>query len=151
MDGQLHVSDIYSINDVGVGLTQRYKGHPLMGSSVAAGFPSPADDFIDRPLDLNEYLIGNPSSTFFVRVSGDSMQGAGIHHNDILIVDKSLKAGMGQVVIAVLDGEMLVKRLKRVKEKVFLMPENDKFAPIEINEDRDCAVWGVVTYVIHPV
>ena len=122
---------------------------PLFVSEVPAGFPSPAEDYIDKKLDLNEYLIRHPAATYFVRVSGDSMQGAGIHSGDLLIVDRSLEARHKHVVIAVYRGELTVKRLHKLKQKIFLMPENSNYAPIEISPDEDFEIWGVVTYVIH--
>ncbi len=122
---------------------------PLAESRVAAGFPSPADDYIEKQLDLNEYLIKNPAATFFVRVSGHSMNGAGIHDGDILVVDRSIDPSMGKVVIAVVEGEMVVKRLRRLGKKLVLMPENEAYPPLEINEETDCTIWGVVTHVVH--
>jgi DNA polymerase V len=102
-------------------------------------------------LDLNEELIKNPASTFFVRVSGDSMVDAGIHDNDILIVDRSIEAREGKIVIAILDGELVVKRLRRIKGQLCLIPENPRYAPIMIKPDSDFIIWGIVTNVIHPV
>jgi len=124
---------------------------PLYGSTVQAGFPSPADDFIEGRLDLNKHLIKHPSATFFLRVSGDSMINAGIHPDDILIVDKSLEAKHGKIVIAAVDGSLTVKRLHKNTNKTYLMPENKNFNPIEITEENDVVIWGVVTNVIHPV
>lgn len=122
---------------------------PIFMESVSAGFPSPADDYIDNKLDLNEFLIKNPSATFFVRVTGDSMVNAGIYSGDILVVDRSIEAKNGYVVIAVIDGELLVKRLRQTKKKIFLYPENSNFTPIEITSQMNFEVWGVVTNVIH--
>jgi len=122
---------------------------PLFLSGVSAGFPSPAEDYIDRKLDLNELLITNPAATFFVRVAGDSMTGAGIHHDDILIVDRSLEAGSGSIVIAVYNGELTVKRLIREKNSMLLVAENPAYSPLTIDEDNGCEIWGVVTSVIH--
>ena len=122
---------------------------PLFTSSVSAGFPSPADDYVEAKLDLNEFLIKHPSATFFVRAEGDSMINAGINSGDILIIDKALEASDKQIVIAVVNGELTVKRLRKIKGKVFLAAENPKFKPIEITENMDFAIWGVVTYVIH--
>lgn len=122
---------------------------PLFLSGVSAGFPSPAEDYIDRRLDLNELLITNPAATFFVRVAGDSMTGAGIHHDDILIVDRSLDAGNGKIVIAVYNGELTVKRLVRDTSSIRLVAENPAYAPLVIDEDNGCEIWGVVTSVIH--
>lgn len=122
---------------------------PIFMESVSAGFPSPADDYIDNKLDLNEFLIKNPSATFFVRVTGDSMVNAGIYSGDILVVDRSMEAKNGHVIIAVIDGELLVKRLRQTKKKIFLYPENSNFTPIEITSQMNFEVWGVVTNVIH--
>ena len=123
---------------------------PLYACSVQAGFPSPADDYIEARLDLNTHLIKHPAATFFVTASGDSMNKAGIHSGDLLIVDKSISALHGHIVIAAVNGELTVKRLSRVNGRVRLMPENDDFEPIDITEDHDLVIWGVVTYVIHP-
>ena len=122
---------------------------PLVEAYVSAGFPSPADDYTEKNLDLNEHLVTNSTATFFVRVAGESMINAGIHHGDLLIVDRSLEADVGRVIIAVLDGEMLVKRLRRINQQFVLAAENDHIAPIEITPECDFSVWGVVTYVIH--
>lgn len=122
---------------------------PLFSCGVSAGFPSPADDYIDQRLDLNELLIANPAATFFVRAAGDSMIGAGINHDDILIVDRSLTAISGKIVIAVIDGELTVKRLAQTATSCTLMAENPDYPALEINEDSDFQVWGVVTSVIH--
>jgi DNA polymerase V len=122
---------------------------PLFAMPVKAGFPSPAEDYLDKNLDLNEHLIQHPAATFFVRVDGDSMIGAGIHPGDILIVDKSLESSNGKIVIAILNGEFTVKRIRIEMGKVFLDPENPKFQPIPIHPNCDFRIWGVVTYVIH--
>jgi DNA polymerase V len=124
---------------------------PLFTAGVSAGFPSPADDFIDKTLDLNEFLISHPSATFFVRAEGTSMIEAGIHPGDILIVDKALEASPGSIVIAVIEGEFTVKRFQRTEGRCFLLAENPSFKPIEITEGMRVEVWGVVTYVIHKV
>ena len=122
---------------------------PLFLSKVPAGFPSPADDYLEGKLDLNEHLIKHKSATFFVRVSGDSMTGAGIHDGDLLIVDRTLEAQDKSVVIAVVNGEFTVKRIKKDNGRVWLMPENEKFQPMEMKEDSELEIWGVVTNVIH--
>ena len=124
---------------------------PLFTAGISAGFPSPADDFIDRKLDLNEFLIAHPAATFFVRVEGASMIEAGIHPGDILIVDRAVEAKPGSIVIAVIDGEFTVKRYHRAGDRCFLLAENPRFSPIEITEDMAAEVWGVVSYVIHKV
>jgi len=123
---------------------------PLYANKVPAGFPSPADDYMEAALDLNEYVVKNPASTFYVRVEGNSMLGAGIHPNDILVVDLSLEPRDGHVVIALVNGEFTVKRLQVAKNKqVSLHPENDEYPIITIKEGMDFRIWGVVTNVIH--
>ncbi len=122
---------------------------PLFLVPVSAGFPSPADDYIENQLDLNRYLIKHPAATFFVKVKGDSMVDAGIYSGDILIVDRSLETVDKKVVIAVVDGELTVKRIRMIDKKIFLLPENSNFSSIEVTESIDFKVWGVVTNVIH--
>lgn len=122
---------------------------PLFLERVSAGFPSPADDYMEDRLDLNRYLVKHPAATFFVRASGDSMRGAGIRSGDILVVDRSLEPGNNSVVIAVINGELTVKRIMKSREKLFLIPENESYRPIEIRDGMDFEVWGVVTTVIH--
>ena len=123
--------------------------HQFYSCAVTAGFPSPADDYLESKLDLNDYLIKHPSATFFVRVVGDSMVNAGIHNNDIIIVDRSIKPKHGKIVVAALDGQMTVKRLYRRDKKVILLPENKLFKPIEISDSMEIVIWGVATNVIH--
>lgn len=122
---------------------------PLFLSGVSAGFPSPAEDYVERKLDLNELLIRHPAATFFVRVAGDSMTGAGIQHNDILIVDRSLQAASGMIVIAVVDGELTVKRLVQERGGTWLKAENPEYPPLALSEENGCEIWGVVTAVVH--
>ncbi|MBA3602742.1 MAG: translesion error-prone DNA polymerase V autoproteolytic subunit [Parachlamydiaceae bacterium] len=122
---------------------------PLFQTPVTAGFPSPAEDEIEKKLDLNELLIKHPTATFFLRVSGASMVKAGIHDNDILIVDRSLEPMHGKIVVAAVNGELTVKRLHLEKNRIFLMAENDVYRPIEITEGIELHIWGVVTSVIH--
>ena len=122
---------------------------PLYLSPVAAGFPSPADDYTDRQINLHELLVRNPPATFFVRAGGDSMVGAGIHDGDLLVVDRSAEASSGRVVIAALDGELTIKRLTRRKGRVLLLPENPAYPEIDITEREYVHIWGVVTYVVH--
>ena len=121
----------------------------LINENISAGFPSPAEDYIDQILDLNEYMIKNLSTTFLIRVSGDSMINAGIYNGDILVVDRSLEPANNKIIIGVIDGEFLVKRIIKKSGKLFLQAENDMFKPIEINSDSDFKVWGVVTFAIH--
>jgi DNA polymerase V len=122
---------------------------PFYLSPVSAGFPSPADDYIESKLDLNDLLVQHPAATFFTRVNGSSMIEAGIFHDDLLVVDRSETPGDGCVVVAVVDGELTVKRLRKIKGKVFLYPENPDYQPIEIKEDTQFEIWGVVIAVIH--
>ncbi|HZC81321.1 MAG TPA: translesion error-prone DNA polymerase V autoproteolytic subunit [Nitrospiraceae bacterium] len=122
---------------------------PVFVARVPAGFPSPADDYIEGKLDLNQYLIKHPAATFPVRVTGDSMEGAGIRSGDLLIVDRKLEPKDGSVVIAVLDGELTVKRLSIRNGKPVLLPDNEKYPPVEVGEECAFEIWGVVTYVIH--
>jgi DNA polymerase V len=118
-------------------------------SIVAAGFPSPADDFLDRDIDLTEHLVNNKSATFYIRVKGDSMQNCGIYDQAILVVDKSVNPIDGDVVLAVINGEFTCKRIRREGKKVFLKAENEKFADIVITEEMNFRVWGVVTSAIN--
>ena len=122
---------------------------PIFTSRVQAGFPSPADDYLEDQLDLNKHLIYHQEATFFVRAQGESMLNAGVHPGDILVVDKSLTAKSGKIVIAVVDGEFTVKRLYKYKGKITLKAENPDFDDIVINENNELIIWGVVTSVIH--
>ncbi len=122
---------------------------PLYASGVSAGFPSPADDYLEGALDLNEHLVKEPAATFFVRARGDSMTGAGIHDGDLLVVDRSREARDGSVVIVSLNGELTVKRYVCRGEQVWLEPENPAYQGILLNEEDDVRTWGVVTNVIH--
>lgn len=124
---------------------------PLYVASVSAGFPSPADDFIDTKLDLNEYLVKHPASTFFVRASGDSMTLAGIHSGDILVVDRSLEAYDNAIVIAVIEADLTVKRLHYSGKRILLLPENEAYKPIDVTDNEEFRVWGVVTAVIRKI
>ncbi len=124
---------------------------PLIESAVPAGFPSIAEDYVDRALNLNELLIKHPAATFFVRVKGTSMINAGIQSQDILIVDRALTPTHNKIVIARIDGELTVKRLWLEKHKTLLIADNPDFKPLEITESMDFEVWGVVTCVIHQV
>jgi len=122
---------------------------PLVSARVEAGFPSPADDYMERGVDLNEELIRNPAATFFVRVQGNSMRDAGIQSGDVLIVDKSITPADRQIVVAMLNGEFTVKRLRRMDGRCFLEAANKSFIPIQIGEGDEMVIWGTVTYVIH--
>jgi DNA polymerase V len=124
---------------------------PLAGERVAAGFPSPADDYVEVGIDLNEQLIHHPTSTFFLRVSGDSMLGAGIHDGDLLVVDRSLDPRPGRVVVAVLDGAFTLKRLVRHRGRLRLEAANSAYPPLELHRCGDVQIWGVAIHVIHPL
>src|SRR6195952_6053097 len=118
----------------------------------ATGFGAAADDYMERGVDLNEQLIRNKPATFFMRVSGDAMTGAGIFSGDVVIVDRSVKAVSGKVIIAILNGEMLIRRLEKTFNKIRLVPETSKLAAIEVDTScNEFAIWGIVTYCIHSV
>jgi DNA polymerase V len=139
------ISALYRISEAAGGAM------PLYLARVAAGFPSPADDYIERSLDLNELLVRHPAATYFVRVSGDSMTGAGIYSGDLLIVDRAEQAVSGSVIIACLNGELTVKRFIRNNGGAFLMAENEAYDPIPVTEESGFEVWGVVIHVIRRV
>lgn len=122
---------------------------PLYSSKIHAGFPSPADDYQDKKLDLNEFLIKHPTATFFVKVKGESMINAGIHSGDILIVDRSIEPKNNQIVVAVVDGDFTVKRVQKKAGKLFLVSENPEFSAIEVSQSCDFEIWGAVLHVIH--
>ena len=124
---------------------------PLFLSRVPAGFPSPADDYIEGALDLNEHLIAHREATFFMRVQGHSMIGAGIHDGDLLVVDRSLEAGHGDIVVAVIDCELTIKRLSKRGGRVRLLAEHPGFAPIEFRDGQELTVWGVVTSIVRRI
>ncbi|MGC6483339.1 MAG: LexA family protein [Synechococcus sp.] len=124
---------------------------PLAGERVAAGFPSPADDYVEVSIDLNEQLIRHPSSTFFLRVSGDSMTGAGIHDGDLLVVDRSLNPRPGRIVVAVLDGAFTLKRLMRDHNGLHLEAANPAYPRLDLHRCSDVQIWGVAVHVIHPL
>lgn len=121
---------------------------PLFSCAVRAGFPSPADDYIEDKLDLNQFLIPHPASTFLVRAEGESMTGAGIRSGDLLIVDRSLEPTHNKIVIAAIDGELTVKRLLSRHGTLQLLSENPAYPCIEVTEGMDMVIWGVVTHVI---
>lgn len=120
---------------------------PLI-ETIKAGFPSPADDFVEVPLDLNKALIKNPSATFFARVVGNSMQDANIHNGDILIIDRSIKPTNGKIAVCFVDGEFTVKQLLIKKNECYLLPANNEHKPIKITTENQFIVWGVVTHII---
>jgi len=122
---------------------------PLVSANVEAGFPSPADDHLERAIDLNEELVRNPAATFYVRVKGESMRDAGIHPGDLLMIDRSVTPVDRQIVVAMIDGEFTVKRFRKRNGKITLEAENPAFQPIEVGEDQELTIWGAVTYIIH--
>lgn len=139
-----NLSEVFAVTDQ---LTEAYS--PLYLSKVAAGFPSPADNYVERRLDLNEHLIKHKEATFFVRVNGDSMTGAGIFDNDLLVVDRAVNPEVGRIVVASINGELTVKRLMRNEGKMWLVAENSAYAPIEMKDGMEFVIWGVVTSAVH--
>lgn len=131
--------------------TSRRVPLPLLAGKVAAGFPSPADDYVEKNLDLNELLVQKPAATFFARAQGESMLGAGIHPNDILVIDRSIEPVPGKVVICALNGELTVKLLAREGGQWQLKAKNKDYPDIVIFEELELVIWGVVTNVIHPL
>jgi DNA polymerase V len=121
---------------------------PLASCSVAAGFPSPADDYLERPLDFNELLIQNPAATFAVRIAGESMTGAGLFPGDIAVVNRALTPVNGSIVMALLDGEFTIKRYRITKNQIWLQAENRNFADILIPEGASFEIWGVISHSI---
>lgn len=121
---------------------------PIADEGIKAGFPSPAQDFMDLAIDLNKELVRHPASTFYGRVRGDSMQDAGVYDGDILIIDKSLEPRNGDMAVCFVDGEFTIKYIKIEKDIVWLIPANDCYSPIKITEDNDFLIWGIVTYSI---
>ena len=123
-------------------------GQWLIEQSISAGFPSPADDFKEIRISLDKELVRNKDATFYARVSGESMIGAGLDDGDLLVIDRSLSPENGKIAVCLVDGEFTVKRIKKEKNKLYLMPENKKYKPIELKEENELIIWGVVEYVI---
>jgi len=126
-------------------------GQWLAEEGISAGFPSPADDFKETRISLDRELVKNKEATFYARVSGDSMIGAGLDDGDLLIIDRSLNPENGKIAVCLVDGEFTVKRIKKEKKKLYLIPENKKYKPIELKEENELIIWGVVEYVIKKV
>ena len=126
-------------------------GQWLIEQGISAGFPSPADDFKEIRISLDSELVKNRDATFYARVSGESMVGAGLDDGDLLIIDRSLDPKNGKIAVCLVDGEFTVKRIKKEKDKFYLVPENKKYKPIELKEDNELIIWGVVEYVIKKV
>ena len=129
--------------------SEELKYFPLYENAVQCGFPSPADDFLDLDINLNDYLVKHKSATFCVKVNGSSMNGVGIHSGDVLVVDRAESVKNNSIVLAVIDNEFTVKSIKKNAGKLYLNPANDNYKPIEITEDMNFHIWGVVTFVIH--
>jgi DNA polymerase V len=126
-------------------------GQWLAEEGISAGFPSPADDFKETRISLDRELVKNKEATFYARVSGDSMVGAGLDDGDLLVIDRSLNPENGKIAVCLVDGEFTVKRIKKEKNKLYLMPENKNYKPIELKEENELIIWGVVEYVIKKV
>ena len=139
---QSNTIDFYSV------LVETALELPYVKQGISAGFPSPADDFLDTSIDLNKELIKNPSSTFYGKVKGNSMQDIGIHNGDLLIIDKSLQPQNGKIAICYIDGEFTVKKIKIEKDCIWLVPANKDYQPIKVTAENDFLVWGMVINVI---
>ena len=126
-------------------------GQWLAEEGISAGFPSPANDFKEIRISLDKELVKNEDATFYARVSGDSMIGAGLDDGDLLIIDRSLNPENGKIAVCLVDGDFTVKRIKKIKNKIYLMPENKKYKPIELEQENELIIWGVVEYVIKKV
>ena len=121
---------------------------PLTNNNISAGFPSPADDFKEIRISLDKEIIKNEEATFYARVDGESMLGAGLNDGDLIVIDRSEEPKNGSIAVCFLDGEFTVKRLKLKNREIYLMPENSKYSPIKIGEGNELSIWGVVTYVV---
>ena len=126
-------------------------GQWLAEEGISAGFPSPADDFKETRISLDRELVKNREATFYARVDGDSMIGAGLEDGDLLVIDRSLNPENGKIAVCLVDGEFTVKRIKKEKNKLYLKPENKKYKPIELKEENELIIWGIVEYVIKKV
>jgi DNA polymerase V len=139
MDQQTSVTAVFA------GVSPEPKAIPLYASSPQAGFPAPGDDLVRDELNVHDLLVKHPESTFFVRVEGDSMEGAGIFSGDVLVIDRSVEPKNGHIVVAVVDGGLVVKRVRVTSEGMSLVSENAAYAPIVVSPESECTVWGVVT------
>lgn len=122
---------------------------PFIETGVSAGFPSPAEDYLEQRIDLNRELIKNPGSTFYARINGNSMKNAGIYDGDIVVIDKSLTPRHDSLLVCFINGEFTLKKVRRIKNDLYLIPENPDFKPIKIDPESDFRLWGVVTFTIH--
>ena len=123
-------------------------GQWLAEEGISAGFPSPADDFKETRISLDRELVKNKEATFYARVSGDSMIGAGLDDGDLLVIDRSLNPENGKIAVCLVDGDFTVKRIKKEKNKLYLKPENKNYKQIELKEENELIIWGIVVYVI---
>ena len=140
----------YSLEVLPLGLPELLE-LPISRNYVAAGFPSPADDYLEDRINLQQVLIRNPTAPYLVRVRGESMRDARLHDGDILVVDRSMKPRDGHIIIGVVDGEFTVKRFLKRGNKTFLQPANEAYPPLEITEGMDFKPWGVVVWSLHNV
>lgn len=124
---------------------------PFITSGIKAGFPSPAADFDETRISLDKALVKNPHTTFYAKANGQSMKGAGIDDADIMVIDRSIEPRNNKIAVCLIDGEFTVKRIKKTKEELLLMPENNDFQPIKVTEENQFVIWGIVTYVIKNV
>ena len=141
-------SNVALLDGVTPALLPPPSSRPLFQHKLAAGFPSPATDYVEKGLDLNAYLIDHREASFFFRVVGDSCSGAGILDGDVVLVDRSVSACHGHFVLAVVDGEYTLKRLHQLRGVVELHPENPAFAPLRLKEGQELQLWGVITAVV---
>ena len=123
----------------------------FISSEIKAGFPSPAADFDETRISLDKALVKNPHTTFYAKANGQSMKGAGIDDGDIMVIDRSIEPRNNKIAVCLIDGEFTVKRIKKTKEELLLMPENNDFQPIKVTEENQFVIWGIVTYVIKNV
>ena len=137
--------EIYSLEK------SKLQKRPIVNEDIAAGFPSPAEDFKEVRISLDKELVKNEEATFYARVRGNSMVDANIEDGDLLVIDRSIESRNGKVAVCMIDGEFTIKRLKIEKECVYLMPENKSYKPIKVEEGNELIIWGIVTYVIKKV
>lgn len=142
---QLHNGNLLDIYKVS---TKTKLELPLVGSTISAGFPSPAADFIDTAIDLNKHLIKNASATFYGKAKGDSLKDLGIHDGDLLVIDRSIKPKNRKIAVCYVDGEFTMKLIQIEKDCIWLIPANEKYKPIKVTKENEFLIWGIVTYTI---
>ena len=131
--------------------TSVYIKRPIVNEDIAAGFPSPAEDFKEIRISLDKELVQNENATFYARVRGNSMIDANIEDGDLLVIDRSIESRDGKIAVCMLDGEFTIKRLKVEQDCMYLMPENNNYKPIKVTEENELIIWGIVTYVVKKV